>query len=108
MNASINKWIVLNICNKCSIKVTPDCNYDVCSSYRNWRSKIEDAANYYSTVIIPEKIKQAEQKLIDEIDILYQKCATANCDKYHHDSCIGDFCGVNCTLWQQLKQKRGI
>ena len=53
------------------------------------------------------KNKEAGQSLFEEIDTLYLKCATANCDRYYHDGCMGDFWGVDCALKQQLKQKRG-
>jgi hypothetical protein len=71
--------------------------------------KAQDAktANYYETVIIPQKAKEAEKKLIKEIRAALWICekpdgvgCTYTCQECNHQS--------NAQVWQQLKQSRGI
>jgi hypothetical protein len=70
------------------------------------------AANYYETVIIPQQIKEAEKKLIEEIESIYRfprwvGCSNPDCNPQISEQCkpLGQ-CPY--AWWQQLKQKRGI
>jgi hypothetical protein len=98
----VGLWIRKNVCTKCPVKNTVDCDYHVCGDYLRWKEWITKTANYYETVVIPER----ERKLIEEIDR-----HSAGCEYSHQCGttyCPEDKFSNNCLWWQQLKQKRGV
>ena len=70
-------------------------------------AKTQDAktANYYEQVVIPERIKQAERELIEEIETFHIANCMRTVKRYQCKECV---CGDFICQWQQIKQKRGM
>jgi hypothetical protein len=61
----------------------------------HWEQLLPVIENYYETVIIPERIKQAKRELIEKMEQFL----------YNYSGQTPDECE---TWWQQLKKEEGI
>jgi hypothetical protein len=70
-----------------------------------YRQECNNCSNYYETVIIPQKIKDADKWWQYRMAVMWYKCRTQTCP-YMTPDC--DFFNNACIAWQQLKKQRGI
>jgi hypothetical protein len=67
-----------------------------------------DLVQHYETVIIPQKVKEANKQLIEKILSSYIRNQQPTCSVcIHFTRCHSAIFGIECLWWQQLK-KRGM